>query len=98
VTSTGVAVNYSWYVAHLRQKGSFHTATANFPVELREFRRELRRAMKAAGLRMQSSSRNGLLIAWDPDDEVPEAKLGAVMDAMTLDIASLQPFCPSCGV
>lgn len=93
----GVEVNYSWYVAHLREEGSFHTATENLPIELAEFRRELRRAMKAAGLRLQTSNRNGRFIAWDPDYEVPDEKFRAVMDAMALDMRELPPWCPSCG-
>lgn len=93
----GVEVNYSWYVAHLREEGSFHTLTENLPVDVAEFRRELRRAMKAAGLRVQTSNQHGRFIAWDPDYEVPEEKLRAAMDAMAISAGPLPPYCPNCG-
>ncbi|MCC4268025.1 hypothetical protein [Microbacterium schleiferi] len=92
----GMDVNYSWYVAHIREEGSFHTASENLPVDLAEFRRELRRAMKAAGLRLQTSNQNGTFIAWDPDYVVPDEKLRAVTDAMTFDFLKLPPSCPAC--
>lgn len=93
----GVEVNYSWYVAHLREEGSFHTLTENLPVDVVEFRRELRRAMKAAGLRVQTSNQHGRFIAWDPDYEVPEERLRAVMEALTLAAPAASPSCPSCN-
>ncbi|QAY74250.1 hypothetical protein ET445_13870 [Agromyces protaetiae] len=93
----GVELNYSWYVARLREEGSFHTATENLPVDVAEFRRELRRAMKVAGLRLQTSNRSGLFIAWDPDYEVPAEKLRAVMEATSLSAGPLPPSCPNCG-
>lgn len=88
-----VAVNYSAFVAQLQQRGSIALFQQELPAPVDEFRRELRRAARAAGIRMRSSSTQQSFIAWDPSYEVPAETLRAAMDALSL-LPSTVPTCP----
>ncbi|MFJ6534487.1 hypothetical protein [Microbacterium sp. NPDC091662] len=91
-----VAVNYQAYVAQLQQTGSIALLQSEIPAPVDEFRRELRRAARAVGIRMRSSSREQSFIAWDPAYVVPPEALRAAMDALTI-LPSTQPACPVDG-
>lgn len=91
-----VAVNYQAYVAQLQQTGSIALLQSEIPAPVDEFRRELRHAARAAGIRMRSSSREQSFIAWDPAYVVPPEALRAAMDALTI-LPSTQPACPVDG-
>ncbi len=89
-------INYPGYVAQLQQTGSVSLLQAEIPVDVDEFRRELRRAARAVGIRMRSSSRELTFVAWDPAYEVPVESLRTAMDALSF-IPSTQPTCPVDG-
>ena len=91
-----IEIDYPAFVARLQQTGSISLLQAEIPVDVDEFRRQLRRAARAAGIRMRSSSRDPSFIAWDPAFEVPADALRAAMDALTL-LPSTQPTCPVDG-
>lgn len=91
-----IEINYPALVAQLQQTGSISVLQAGIPVDVNEFRRQLRRAARAAGIRMRSSSKDQSFIAWDPAYEVPADALRAAMDALTL-LPSTQPTCPVDG-
>ncbi|GAA4383361.1 hypothetical protein [Agromyces bauzanensis] len=93
----GLEINYAWYVANLQLTGSFHFPARELPTDLAEFRRDLRRAAKAAGIRVHTSDRGHTFFAWDPDYEVSPEQLRAVVEAAALGAPDLPPWCPSCG-
>lgn len=63
------------------------------PAPVDEFRRGLRRAARAAGIRVLTSRQGGSFIAWDPAFEVPAEALRAAMDALTI-LPSTVATCP----
>lgn len=87
------SAEYSLYVARLRNTGSIAMMHQELPAPVDEFRRGLRRAARAAGIRVLTSSKDGSFIAWDPAFEVPAEALRAAMDALTI-IPSKSPECP----
>lgn len=91
-----MAINYQAYVARLQHAGSIALLQSEIPAPVDEFRRELRRAARAVGIRMRSSSREQSFIAWDPAYVVPPEALRAAMDALTI-LPSTQPACPVDG-
>lgn len=93
----GVTVNYPMWVERIREEGSVHLPVTDLPAELAEFRRELRRAGRAAGIRVLTSASGEYFIAWDPDHEVSPERLRAAMDAITLAMPATAPDCPVCG-
>lgn len=56
---------YQSWIARLKVDGSVEVALDELPVEVREFRRELKRAAAAEGIQVQTSARYGQFLAWD---------------------------------
>lgn len=80
-----VTVNYAAFVSRLKTDGAVQIAKDDLPAPLDEFRRELRRAGRAAGMRVLSSAQTRWFIAWDPDHVVSDERMRAAMDAVSLD-------------
>lgn len=88
-----ISIDYRLYVRRLQQTGSIVMMHQELPAPVDEFRRGLRRAARAAGIRVLTSSREGSFIAWDPAFEVPAEALRAAMNALTI-LPSTSPTCP----
>lgn len=86
------------WVARIRDDGAVQVPLEDVPGELVDFRRELRRAVKTAGMRLRTSSQGGWFLAWDPDHVVSPERMRAAMNALDLSgITATDPDCPSCG-
>ncbi|MCB1298388.1 MAG: hypothetical protein KDB08_05340, partial [Microthrixaceae bacterium] len=81
------------YVTQLQNTGSIAMMQQELPAPVDEFRRGLRRAAKAAGIRILTSSKDGSFIAWDPAFDVPADALREAMDTLT-SLPSTVPSCP----
>lgn len=86
-------LDFNTYIARLQSAGSIALLQQELPAPVDEFRRGLRRAARAAGIRVLTSSQGGSFIAWDPAFEVPAEALRAAMDALTI-LPSTVPTCP----
>lgn len=88
-----ISIDYRLYVRRLQQTGSIAMMHQELPAPVDEFRRGLRRAARAAGIRVLTSSKEGSFIAWDPAFEVSAEALRAAMNALTI-LPSTSPTCP----
>lgn len=86
-------LDFDTYIARIQSAGSIALLQQELPAPVDEFRRGLRRAARAAGIRVLTSSQGGSFIAWDPEFEVRAETLRAAMDALTL-LPSTHPTCP----
>lgn len=86
-------LEYAIYIARIRNTGSIALLQQELPAPVDEFRRSLRRAARAAGIRILTSRQGGSFIAWDPAFEVPTETLRAAMDALSF-LPSTVPTCP----
>ncbi len=75
-------VNLRWCVLHLRNPGHFEVTTVLLGGDPAGFRRELRAAAKAAGMRFHTRLTDRGMIAWDPDHTVSEERLRAGIEAL----------------
>ncbi|MGX5772717.1 hypothetical protein ACWKWN_18395 [Microbacterium trichothecenolyticum] len=88
---------YDMWVARIRDEGAVHMPLDEVPGELVTFRRELRRAVTAAGMKLRTSSQHGRFVAWDPDHVVSEQRMRDALEALSLELPATDPDCPSCG-
>lgn len=74
-------VAYEMWVSRIRETGAIHVPLEELPVSLAEFRLELRRAAKRAGMTVRSSAQNDAFLAWNLDHVVTEEQLRAAFEA-----------------
>ena len=75
-------VNLRWCVAELRKTGHFEVASSLLGGDPAGFRRELRAAAKAAGMRVHTRLSDRGMSAWDPDHVVSVDRVPAGIDAL----------------
>ncbi|MFH8253022.1 hypothetical protein ACH3VR_21830 [Microbacterium sp. B2969] len=86
-------IDFETYVARLRSTGGIALLQQELPAPVAEFRRGLRRAARAEGIRVLTSHQGDSFIAWDPAFQVPAETLRAAMDALSF-LPSTVPTCP----
>ena len=96
-------VNLRWCVLQLRNTGHFEVATALLSGDAASFRRELRVAAKAAGMRIHTRLTDRGMFAWDPDHNIGDDQLRERIEAPESepedDLGGLeQPRCANCSV
>lgn len=87
------SIDYDRLAERVRSAGSLVLMDGELPAPVDEFRRQLRRAGRAAGIRILTSHRGGSFVAWDPQYVVPAETLRAAVDALDT-LPSTQPTCP----
>lgn len=88
------SIDYDRFATMVRETGSIAMLDGELPAPVDEFRKQLRRAGRAAQIRILTSHRNGSFVAWDPEYVVPAETLRAAVDALDL-LPSTQPTCPN---
>lgn len=72
----------SWFVAHLRREGTFHTDVHRLPMNLEEFRRELREAAAQDGFHVETRTKGkrffAEVVGFTPSESVMRAVVEAV--------------------